>query len=145
MSEARTVSPAPQFRAHFDAHVAFANGGGLTAEGFRIDLPHPELDEAAGDSDAPDEDSGRDDSGRDPPTAPDPEPELGGSVGVGASSGLSSVATSFRGAVAAAGGCEDVDESSLDGAGSCERASTGGGVNSIAFWRCSACPSDCPA
>jgi kynurenine formamidase len=27
------------FRAHFDARVTFANGGGLTAEGFRLDLP----------------------------------------------------------------------------------------------------------
>ncbi|QEO08740.1 cyclase family protein [Protaetiibacter larvae] len=34
----------PQYRAHFDARVAFANGGGLSAEGFRIDLPHPEVD-----------------------------------------------------------------------------------------------------
>jgi arylformamidase len=29
----------PEFRAHFDARVGFANGGGLTAEGFRLDLP----------------------------------------------------------------------------------------------------------
>jgi arylformamidase len=29
----------PEFRAHFDARVTFANGGGLTAEGFRLDLP----------------------------------------------------------------------------------------------------------
>jgi kynurenine formamidase len=28
-----------QLRAHFDAKVTFANGGGLTAEGFRLDLP----------------------------------------------------------------------------------------------------------
>jgi arylformamidase len=28
-----------EFRAHFDARVTFANGGGLTAEGFRLDLP----------------------------------------------------------------------------------------------------------
>jgi kynurenine formamidase len=27
------------YRAHFDATVAFANGGGLTAHGFRLDLP----------------------------------------------------------------------------------------------------------
>jgi arylformamidase len=27
------------FRAHFDARVTFANGGALTAEGFRLDLP----------------------------------------------------------------------------------------------------------
>jgi arylformamidase len=36
----------PQFRAHFDARVEFANGGGLTAEGFRLDVPAPDLDEA---------------------------------------------------------------------------------------------------
>jgi arylformamidase len=30
---------ATEFRAHFDARVTFANGGGLTAEGFRLDLP----------------------------------------------------------------------------------------------------------
>lgn len=29
----------PDFRALFDARVTFANGGGLTAEGFRLDLP----------------------------------------------------------------------------------------------------------
>jgi arylformamidase len=28
-----------EFRAHFDARVGFANGGSLTAEGFRLDLP----------------------------------------------------------------------------------------------------------
>jgi arylformamidase len=28
-----------EFRARFDARVTFANGGGLTAEGFRLDLP----------------------------------------------------------------------------------------------------------
>ncbi len=28
-----------EYRAHFDARVTFANGGGLTAEGFRLDLP----------------------------------------------------------------------------------------------------------
>jgi kynurenine formamidase len=33
-----------EVRAHFDARVTFANGGGLTAEGFRIDLPHPDVD-----------------------------------------------------------------------------------------------------
>jgi kynurenine formamidase len=31
-----------QYRAIFDAQVAFGNGGGLTAEGFRLDLPGPE-------------------------------------------------------------------------------------------------------
>ncbi len=29
----------PDYRAHFDATIPFANGGGLTAEGFRLDLP----------------------------------------------------------------------------------------------------------
>lgn len=29
----------PDYRAVFDARVTFANGGGLTAEGFRLDLP----------------------------------------------------------------------------------------------------------
>jgi arylformamidase len=35
----------PQFRAHFDAHVEFANGGDLTANGFRLDLPSEDADE----------------------------------------------------------------------------------------------------
>src|SRR5829696_4351732 len=35
-----------EYRAHFDANVAFANGGRLTAEGFRLDLPGPDLSEA---------------------------------------------------------------------------------------------------
>ena len=39
-------APEPQYRAHFDARVTFANGGGLTAEGFRIDLPSPDADAA---------------------------------------------------------------------------------------------------
>lgn len=29
----------PEYRAHFDATVAFANGGGLSAQAFRLDLP----------------------------------------------------------------------------------------------------------
>ena len=29
----------PEYRAHFDADVRFVNGGGLTAEGFRLDIP----------------------------------------------------------------------------------------------------------
>jgi kynurenine formamidase len=37
---------APQYRAHFDARVEFANGGGLTAEGFRLDVPAATIDEA---------------------------------------------------------------------------------------------------
>jgi kynurenine formamidase len=35
-----------QFRAHFDARVTFANGGGLTADGFRFDVPSADVDEA---------------------------------------------------------------------------------------------------
>jgi arylformamidase len=35
----------PQYRAHFDARVEFTNGGGLTAEGFRIDVPSREVTE----------------------------------------------------------------------------------------------------
>lgn len=35
----------PQFRAVFDARVTFSNGGGLTAEAFRVDLPGPDADE----------------------------------------------------------------------------------------------------
>ena len=32
-----------EYRAHFDADVQFVNGGRLTAEGFRLDLPGPNL------------------------------------------------------------------------------------------------------
>jgi arylformamidase len=35
----------PQFRAHFDAQVEFVNGGGLTANEFRLDLPTEDADE----------------------------------------------------------------------------------------------------
>ncbi len=35
-----------QYRAHFDARVEFANGGGLSAEAFRLDVPGPDVDEA---------------------------------------------------------------------------------------------------
>jgi kynurenine formamidase len=34
-----------EYRAHFDADVEFANGGRLTAEGFRLDLPSRDLSE----------------------------------------------------------------------------------------------------
>lgn len=34
-----------EYRAHFDAHIEFINGGSLSAEGFRLDLPSPEVDE----------------------------------------------------------------------------------------------------
>lgn len=32
----------PQYRAQFDARVTFSNGGGLSAEAFRVDLPGPD-------------------------------------------------------------------------------------------------------
>ncbi|WP_394554716.1 cyclase family protein [Agromyces sp. MMS24-JH15] len=35
-----------EYRAAFDAEVAFLNGGGLTAEGFRLDLPTNDVTEA---------------------------------------------------------------------------------------------------
>jgi kynurenine formamidase len=34
-----------EYRAHFDATVEFVNGGSLKAEGFRLDLPRPDVDE----------------------------------------------------------------------------------------------------
>ena len=36
----------PDYRAHFDAVVEFVNGGSLTAEGFRLDLPSADVTEA---------------------------------------------------------------------------------------------------
>ncbi|QNO37167.1 cyclase family protein [Protaetiibacter sp. SSC-01] len=44
MPDTTTQYRAAEYRAHFDARVTFANGGGLTAEGFRIDLPRPDVD-----------------------------------------------------------------------------------------------------
>jgi kynurenine formamidase len=35
-----------EYRAHFDARIEFANGGGLTAEAFRLDVPRPDVTEA---------------------------------------------------------------------------------------------------
>ena len=35
-----------EYRAHFDAVVSFVNGGGLTAEGFRLDVPAAAVGEA---------------------------------------------------------------------------------------------------
>ena len=35
----------PEFRAHFDFDIRFANGGGLTGEGFRLDVPSPDISE----------------------------------------------------------------------------------------------------
>ena len=32
-----------QWRAQFDAEVTFANGGGLRTDGFRLDVPHPDV------------------------------------------------------------------------------------------------------
>jgi len=40
------VPAVPEYRAHFDARIEFANGGGLTAEAFRLDVPGPDVDEA---------------------------------------------------------------------------------------------------
>jgi len=36
----------PDYRAHFDADIRFANGGGLSAEAFRLDVPSADVDEA---------------------------------------------------------------------------------------------------
>ncbi|MEU7875473.1 cyclase family protein [Dactylosporangium sp. NPDC049140] len=36
-----------EYRAHFGFDIAFANGGSLAGEGFRLDLPAPDLSEAA--------------------------------------------------------------------------------------------------
>ncbi|WP_127473455.1 cyclase family protein [Microbacterium sulfonylureivorans] len=36
----------PDYRAHFDFDIRFANGGGLSGAGFRLDLPSAELSEA---------------------------------------------------------------------------------------------------
>ena len=35
-----------QYRAEFNAAVTFGNGGGLQAQGFRVDVPHPDVTEA---------------------------------------------------------------------------------------------------
>jgi arylformamidase len=37
----------PDYRAHFDFDIAFANGGELSGTGFRLDLPSPDVDEAS--------------------------------------------------------------------------------------------------
>jgi len=37
----------PEYRASFDATIRFSNGGGLTAHGFRVDVPSPGTDEDA--------------------------------------------------------------------------------------------------
>ena len=35
-----------EYRASFDATISFSNGGGLTAHGFRLDVPSPDVSEA---------------------------------------------------------------------------------------------------
>ena len=35
----------PEYRAHFDFDIRFANGGGMSGTGFRLDLPSPDLGE----------------------------------------------------------------------------------------------------
>lgn len=37
------MPPAPEYRSHFDFDIRFANGGGLSGTGFRLDLPSPDL------------------------------------------------------------------------------------------------------
>jgi arylformamidase len=37
----------PDYRAHFDFDIRFANGGGLAGTGFRIDVPGADIDEAS--------------------------------------------------------------------------------------------------
>ena len=34
-----------EYRASFDATIKFSNGGDLTAHGFRVDIPSPDIDE----------------------------------------------------------------------------------------------------
>lgn len=40
------MPPATEYRAHFDFDIRFANGGGMSGTGFRLDLPSPDLGEA---------------------------------------------------------------------------------------------------
>ncbi len=44
MGEMTTDDPV-QYRAEFDAQVTFSNGGGLAAQGFRLDVPHDQVSE----------------------------------------------------------------------------------------------------
>ncbi len=37
----------PDYRAHFDFDIAFVNGGGRTGRGFRLDVPHADVDDEA--------------------------------------------------------------------------------------------------
>src|SRR5262249_7516069 len=38
-----TIAFVPEYRASFDAAVTFLSGGGLSAQGFRLDVPGPEV------------------------------------------------------------------------------------------------------
>src|SRR6202044_1843972 len=40
------ISPVAEYRASFDAAITFGNGGDLTAHGFRVDVPSPDVGEA---------------------------------------------------------------------------------------------------
>ena len=44
MPAGRNTGAVTQYRAEFDAKVQFSNGGTLVTQGFRIDLPGPEVD-----------------------------------------------------------------------------------------------------
>ena len=46
MPETPAPTSTPQYRAHADFSVTFTNGGGLSAEGFRLDLPDATADAA---------------------------------------------------------------------------------------------------
>jgi hypothetical protein len=39
--------PMTEYRAEFDADVTFLNGGGLQAQGFKLDVPDPEISSRA--------------------------------------------------------------------------------------------------
>lgn len=40
------TTAAAEYRAHFDFSISFANGGGISGEGFRLDLPHADMTDA---------------------------------------------------------------------------------------------------
>ena len=41
-----TTAAGAEHRAHFDFSISFANGGGIDGQGFRLDLPRPDMTEA---------------------------------------------------------------------------------------------------
>ena len=41
----RTGASMTEYRASFDAAIRFSNGGDLTAHGFRVDVPSPDIDQ----------------------------------------------------------------------------------------------------